>query len=156
MADDGQTGHHDMDQHTRYPYSPPPSSELSDHTPDTAQAMTGPIYATRHQWEQYHQFEHMLDQTNALCEKIADKRIAVGETLRAVHDSALTLRDNLRSRIRFMEGNSPSRYQTRFDTIVQDYTAIVSASTGNNSRRFFDHAISFERGSPSARSHLSE
>ena len=156
MADAVQTDLHDMDQHTRYPYSPPPSSELSVLTPDTAQAMTGPIYATRHQWEQYHQFEHMLDQTNALCEKIADKRIALGETLRAVHDSALTLRDQLRSRIRFMEGNSPSRYQSRFDTIVQDYTAIEAASTGNISQRFFDHTISFEIGSPSAPPNVSE
>lgn len=154
MADDDQLGHRDMDQPTRYPYSPPPGSELSDHTPDTAQAMTGPIVATRHQWQEYHQFEQLLDQTDALCEKNAAKRIEVGETVRAVHDGALTLRVNLRSRLRFMEGNSPSRYQTRFDKIVQDYNAIDAAYTGNNSQLFFDHAISFEIGSPSARSNL--
>ena len=153
-AQEPRTTHHDAQSVGAY--SPPRSSGESDHIPPNAQHVSGAVIASNAQWQAYHALGELLNKSNTLCQQIGEERVNLGDSLRAIHESAIKLRNDLHKRTDYIEGNSPHRYQERFNDIQQDFNAILSVTSGSNPGRFFDHALSFQIGSSATRSNAPE
>ena len=139
-------------------YSPPSSpsrhnSEDDEQVPTDAQNVAYPIYAQPAQMQELTEISSLLRDANELCRQIGEERPNLGESLRPVHENALRLRNDLRLRSQYVEGNAPSYYENRMNTIRQDFHAIISVDA--YPERYF-HTPSFQIHSPSARSDSSD
>ena len=132
-------------------YSPPRRSEESDAIPPNAQLTSQSVIVSNAQWQVYETLSELLKKTNRLCRQIGEKQANHGATLAPIHQSAIKLRDDLFRRTTYIEGNSPNRFQHRFNEIDHDFNAVISAISGTNQERFFDQAISFHISSPAER-----
>ena len=137
-------------------YYPPRSSEESDAIPSNSQLTSQTVIASNAQWQEHETLNQLLKQTNHLCRKIGEERANLGASLAPIEESAFKLRDDLFRRTTYIEGNSPHRFENRFNEIERDFNAIVSAISGSNQERFFDHAISFQISSAAERLNDSE
>ena len=136
-------------------HSPPRSSSESDQILPNAQHVSLSVIASKTQWRTHDALRNLRYRSNLLCQKISEERVNLGESLRAVHESAMKLRNKLRKRTGYIEGNSPPHYQKQFDHIEREFNAILSitsATSGSNPARSLDHALSLQIDSSATRS----